>query len=95
MDKKEKKQLTETDICDLFITPAIKDVGWEPMTQIRREFPITEGPVVVRGNLSARNRKKAKRADYALLWKAGMPIAVVEAKENNHTISDGMQQALD
>lgn len=94
MDSKEKKQLTETDICDMFITPAIEGAGWDRLTQIRREYKITEGPVVVRGNLSARDKKKAKRADYALLWKAGMPIAVVEAKENSHTVSHGMQQAL-
>ncbi|VUX55535.1 Type I restriction enzyme EcoAI R protein [uncultured Woeseiaceae bacterium] len=94
MDSKEKKQLSEIDICDLFITPAIKESGWDQLTQIRREVTLTPGPVVVRGNLSARNKKKKKFADYVLQWEAGLPIAVVEAKDNNHTVSHGMQQAL-
>ena len=93
MDSKEKKALSETDICDLFITPALKKAGWDQMKQIRREF-ITPGPIIVRGNMSSRNKKKSKRADYVLQWQSGIPIAVVEAKENNHTVSHGMQQAL-
>lgn len=94
MDSKEKKELSETDICDLFITPAIKDAGWEQIKQIRREVTLTPGPVVVRGNMSSRNKKKKKFADYVLSWEPGVPIAVVEAKDNNHTVSHGMQQAL-
>lgn len=94
MNKKEKKDLTEIDICDLFITPAIKKAGWDPITQIRREYPLTPGPVIVRGNLSSRNKKRRKRADYVLLKEKGVPIAVVEAKDNTHTVSHGMQQAL-
>lgn len=89
-----KKELSESDICDKFITPAIVNAGWDSMTQIRREFPLTPGPVVVRGSLSARNKKKRKFADYALFWEPGIPIAVVEAKDNNHSVSHGMQQAL-
>ncbi len=94
MTKKEKKELSEIDICDLFITPAIKDAGWDQFTQIRREVPLTPGPVIVRGNMSARNKKKKKFADYVLSWKPGVPVAVVEAKRNTYTVSDGMQQAL-
>jgi len=94
MDSQEKKQLSETDICDLFITPAIKAAGWDQITQIRREVTLTPGPVIVRGNLSSRNKKKKKFADYVLQWEAGVPIAVVEAKDNKHTVSHGMQQAL-
>lgn len=89
-----KKELSEIDICDLYITPAIEKAGWVKGTQIRREFPITPGPVIVRGDLSVRNKKKKKFADYALSWEPGVPIAIVEAKDNNHTISHGMQQAL-
>jgi len=94
MDGKDKKALSEIDICDLFITPAIKGAGWDPMTQIRREVTLTPGPVIVRGNLSSRNKKKKKFADYVLQWEKGVPVAVVEAKDNNHTVSHGMQQAL-
>lgn len=94
MTKKEKQELSESDICDLFITPAIKKAGWEPFSQIRREVTLTPGPVIVRGNMSARNKKKKKFADYVLSKEPGVPIAVVEAKDNNHTISHGMQQGL-
>lgn len=94
MDPKEKKELSEIDICDLFITPAIKNAGWDQLKQIRREVTLTPGPVIVRGNMSSRNTKKKKFADYVLQWEAGVPIAVVEAKDNNHAVSHGMQQAL-
>ena len=89
-----KKELSEIDICDLFISPAIRDAGWDPMTQVRREVTLTPGPIIVRGNMSSRNRKKKKFADYVLSWRPGVPLAIVEAKDNNHTVSHGMQQAL-
>ena len=79
MDKKEKQELSEIDICDLFITPAIKDAGWDQIKQIRREVTLTPGPVIVRGNMSSRNKKKKKFADYVLSWEPGVPIAIVEA----------------
>ncbi len=94
MDKKEKRELSESDIKAKFITPAIVDAGWDEMTQIRREVTLTPGPVIVRGNLSSRNKKKKKFADYVLYKEFGVQVAVVEAKENNKTVSDGMQQAL-
>lgn len=94
MDDINKKELSEIDICDLFITPAIKDAGWDQMTQIRREVTLTPGPIIVRGNMSARNKKKKKFADYVLSIEPGVPVAVVEAKDNNHTVSYGLQQGL-
>ncbi|WP_411820233.1 DEAD/DEAH box helicase family protein [Hyphococcus formosus] len=94
MEKKEKQLLSETDICDLFITPAIEAAKWDRFRQIRREVTLTPGPVVVRGNLSSRNKKLRKFADYVLYWQSGVPIAIVEAKDNKHGVSDGMQQAL-
>jgi type I restriction enzyme R subunit len=89
-----KKELSEIDICDLYITPAIKAAGWDQYSQIRREVTLTPGPVVVRGEMSARNKKKKKFADYVLHKEPGVPIAVVEAKDNNKTISYGLQQAI-
>jgi len=94
VDKSEKLKLSESDICDLFITPAIKEAGWDQFTQVRREVTLTPGPVVVRGNLSSRNKKKKKFADYVLSWKPGMPLAIVEAKDNSYIVSAGLQQAL-
>jgi type I restriction enzyme R subunit len=94
MDKNEKKALSETDICDLFITPAIREAGWDAIRQIRREVTLTPRPIVVRGNMSSRNKKKKKFADYVLFWEPGVPVAVIEAKDNKHTASHGLQQAL-
>ena len=94
MDEAEKKKCSEIDICDLFITPAIKQAGWDQMQQIRREVTLAPGPVIVRGNLSSRNKKKRKFADYVLSLKPGLPLAIVEAKDNKHSISSGLQQAL-
>jgi len=94
LDIIDKKKLSEKDICDLFITPAIKNAGWNPINQIRREVTLTPGPVIVRGNMSSRNKKKKKFADYVLYQELGVPIGVVEAKDNNYTVSQGMQQAL-
>jgi type I restriction enzyme R subunit len=64
------------------------------MKQVRWEVTLTPGPVIVRGNVSSRNKKKKKFADYILSWERGIPIGVVEAKDNKHTVSHGIQQAL-
>jgi len=87
-----KKQLSERDICTKFITPALKQAGWDITTQVREECSLTKGRIIVRGKLHT--RAKHKRADYVLFYKPNIPIAVIEAKDNNHTVGDGMQQAL-
>ncbi len=87
-----KKQLSERDICTKFITPALQRAGWDITTQIREEYPLTRGRVIVRGKLHSRARHK--RADYVLFYKPNIPIAVIEAKDNNHSPATGMQQAL-
>lgn len=91
-----KKELTETDIRTKFITPAIVgDNGekWDVMTQLREEIYFTKGRVIVRGKTVKRG--EAKKADYLLYYKPNIPIAVVEAKDNNHSVGAGMQQALE
>ena len=88
----DKKQLTERDICSKYITPALINSGWDLHVQIREEFPLTNGRIIVRGQLHT--RAKNKRADYLLFYKPGIPIAIIEAKENNKTVGDGMQQGL-
>lgn len=94
MEDINKKELSEIDICDNFITPAIRNAGWDQYTQIRREVTLTPGPVIVRGEMSSRNKRKKKFADYVLHKEPGVPIAVVEAKDNNKTVSHGLQQAI-
>jgi len=92
-----KKDLSERDICTKFITPAIVGTDgqkkWDVMTQVREEAYFTKGRVMVRGKTVKRG--KAKKADYLLYYKPNIPLAVVEAKENNHTVGAGMQQALE
>ncbi len=87
-----KKQFSERDICTKYITPALERAGWDIATQIREEFALTNGRVLVRGQLHT--RAKNKRADYVLFYKPNIPIAVIEAKDNNHSLGDGMQQGL-
>jgi type I restriction enzyme R subunit len=88
-----KKQLSETDIRTKFITPALVQAGWDVQTQIREEVCITNGKILVRGK--KHKRGNARYADYILYHKPNIPIAVIEAKDNNHALGDGMQQALD
>src|SRR6476469_2574390 len=88
-----KKELSERDICTKFITPAVKIAGWDEMTQIREEVGFTKGRIIVRGKLVTRG--KAKRADYVLYYQPNIPLALIEAKDNNHSVGDGMQQGLE
>ena len=89
-----KQSLTEADIRSKFITPALVAGGkWHLMTQIREEVYFTKGRVTVRGKTVKRGQ--GKKVDYLLFYKPGIPIAVIEAKDNTHSLGDGMQQALD
>lgn len=88
-----KSQLSETDIRTKFITPAIQDAGWNIQKQVREEVHFTDGRIIVKGETV--KRAKGKKADYILYYKSNLPIAIVEAKDNNHSIGDGMQQALE
>ena len=88
-----KKDMSERDICTKYITPSLVQAGWDIKTQIREEVTFTDGRVIVRGNVTTRGKKK--RADYILYHKSNLPIAVVEAKDNKHSVGDGMQQAIE
>lgn len=86
-------KLSERDVCTKFITPAVVAAGWDLQTQIREEVFFTKGRIIVRGKLHTRG--KAKRADYILYVKPNQPIALIEAKDQAHSVGAGMQQALD
>lgn len=88
-----KRELSERDICTKFITPAIKQAGWDIDLQVREEKSFTAGRIIIKGNLHARG--KQKRADYILYYKPNIPVAIIEAKDNNHSVKSGIQQALD
>jgi len=89
----DKKSLSERDICTKFITPAVEKSGWNKLTQLLEEVSFTDGKIYVRGKLTARGNKK--RADYILYYKPNIPIAIIEAKDNKHSVRAGIQQALD
>lgn len=88
-----KRDLTERDICTKFITPNLEKAGWDLQSQILEEVYFTRGRIIVRGKLVTRG--KAKRADYILYYKPNIPIALIEAKDNNHSVGDGIQQGLE
>ena len=85
-----KKQMTEEDIKLRYITPAIT-ATWK-LSQITMETKITDGKINLKGNLQVRERPK--KADYVLYLNDNKPIAIVEAKDNKHTVSYGIQQAM-
>src|SRR6185369_14934722 len=89
----DKRALSERDICTKFITPALRQAGWDEMLQIREEVSFTKGRIIVRGKLVSRG--KAKRADYLLYYKPNIPLAIIEAKGNSYGVGDGIQQALE
>ncbi len=88
------KQLTESDIRARYITPAIEKAGWDPMTQVFHEFGLRAGRISVRGKKAHRDATTILKADYALFFKPNIPIAVVEAKDNNKPMGAGMAQAI-
>jgi len=88
----DKKSLSERDICSKYISPAIAMAGWDIQKQVREEVSFTKGRIIVRGKLHSRG--ESRRADYILYHQPNLPIAVIEAKDNKHSLGSGMQQAL-
>ena len=88
-----KSGLSERDIITKYILPAIEASGWDKQTQIREEVSFTAGRIFVKGKKAKRGEKK--RADIIIYYKPNIPVAVVEAKDNKHTVGAGMQQALE
>lgn len=87
-----KEDLSERDICTQFILPALLKAGWDIEKQVREEVFFTNGRIYVKGQKTARGERK--RADYILYTKPNIPVAVIEAKDNNHSVGSGLQQAL-
>ena len=86
-----KKELKEQEIRTLFITPALQQKGWTVSVNMREEYYFTDGRVLILGN--QHSTAEGKKADY-LLYHRGNPIAVVEAKDNKHSVGGGFQQAM-
>ncbi|MBQ6510350.1 type I restriction enzyme HsdR N-terminal domain-containing protein [Candidatus Saccharibacteria bacterium] len=91
-----KKELSEEDIKNRYITPALNSAGWnndEFRMELKVKTQFTDGKINLSGNRA--HREKPKFADYVLYTETNYPIAVVEAKDNNHTAIYGLQQAMD
>ncbi|HPK61752.1 MAG TPA: type I restriction enzyme HsdR N-terminal domain-containing protein, partial [Spirochaetota bacterium] len=87
------KDLSERDIITQFIIPAIKKAGWNVEKQVREEVYFTDGRIYVRGNKTARGKRKF--ADIILYHKPNIPIAIIEVKDNKRAVGAGLQQGLD
>jgi type I restriction enzyme R subunit len=88
-----KSKLSEQDICSKYILPAVINSGWDLHKQIREQFTFTSGRIIVRGKTIARGEKK--RVDFILYQKNNFPLAIIEAKDNKHSLGAGMQQSLE
>lgn len=89
----DKKSLSEQDICSKYVLPAITNAGWDLQTQIREQVTFTAGRIKIFGKSVTRGEKK--RADFILYYKNHLPLAIIEAKDNNHTPGAGLEQAKD
>lgn len=87
-----KNQMSEEDIKLNFITPALIKSGWQNKITMETKAQFTDGKINLKGNLV--NRSKPKFCDYVLYYNSYKPIAIVEAKDNNHSVSHGLQQAM-
>ena len=87
----DKRQMTEEDIKLNFITPSLGNKGWKDKITMETRVCFTDGKINLNGNVVA--RENPKKADYILYINKDYPIAIVEAKDNNHSVSFGMQQA--
>lgn len=88
-----KRDLTERDICTKYITPAIVTAGWDLKKQIREQVYFTDGKIIVKGEKIIRGERKF--ADYILFYKSNIPVAIIEAKDNKHSIGSGLQQGIE
>lgn len=88
----QKKNLTEQDISTKYIVPAIQKAGWDVMMQVSEQKQITDGRIIISGKNIKRGERK--RPDFVLSYYKNFPLAVIEVKDNNHSIESGIQQAI-
>ena len=90
----DKKSLSESDISDKYIRPAIVKAGWHTLDQIYAQYPLRAGRVVVRGKTARRDQSTVLFADFVVFLKPNIPLAVIEAKKSRLSVQAGMQQAI-
>ena len=83
--------MSEREIETNFITPAVEKSKWSKK-QIRMNVYFTDGKIMIAGKTIKRGRRNF--ADYILEYKPNVPLAVIEVKDNNHSVGEGMQQGL-
>ncbi len=86
-----KNQMSEEDIKTNYITPVLFANGWKDKITMETQVKLTDGKINIVGNSTV--KEKPKKADYVLYINPNNPIAIIEAKNNNHTVSHGLQQA--
>ncbi|WP_430537809.1 EcoAI/FtnUII family type I restriction enzme subunit R [Clostridium perfringens] len=89
-----KKELSEQDICTKFITPSLVNSGWDIFTQVSEQKTFTSGKIILDDEENV-YREELKKYDYLLSYKQGVPLAIIEAKDNKHSVGEGMQQGLE
>lgn len=87
----DKKSLSERDICAKSIAPAIQQARWDIQRQVREEVSFTKGRIIVQGRLHTRGNPR--RADFILYYQANLPLAVIEAKDNKHSVRPSILHA--
>jgi type I restriction enzyme, R subunit len=90
----DKKSLSESDISDKYIRPAIVKAGWHTLDQIYAQYPLRAGRVVVRGKTARRDQSTVLFADFVVFLKPNIPLAIIEAKQSRLSVQAGMQQAI-
>jgi len=86
--------LNEADTCRVYVTPKLREAGWESLPHsITEQYTFTDGRIEFHGNKTRRGEQK--RADYLLQYMRDFPIAAVEAKPEGEPAGKGMQQAKD
>lgn len=86
--------MNEADTCRVFVTPALQSAGWgDPLWRIAEQHYFTDGQIILVGD--GHRRQKGKKADYILRYQESFPIAVVEAKDEDHDPGAGLQQSKD
>ena len=94
LQMKDKKQMTEAEIRENYIDKALESKGWKGKPKVETEVRINDGSIDLRGNIPTRDKSTFRIADYVLYRAENYPIAIVEAKDNKHSVSAGLQQAM-
>jgi type I restriction enzyme R subunit len=89
-----KKDLSESDLCDKFIRPAVVAAGWSGLDQIYREYPLRAGRVMVRGKKAQRDPSTGAAGRLRTVLQSQHSAGGGRGQGQQHAMGAGMQQAL-